>query len=79
MGHKYPPVLKCVVVSSATVTKYNRWDAGFYCGEDRSADIALAQKGLEDAQRLLAKRQQEQQESIDRIARMVINKEVVPP
>lgn len=72
------PVIKSAIVMSSTLGKYNRWDAPFFMGEDLSAGIVMAEKGLADAMALLERRKTEQSESMRVHWGMVARKEVIP-
>jgi hypothetical protein len=74
--------MRACIVSSSTIAKYRRWDAGFYCGmvEGKEIDEAIigAEKRLRSAARSLVNLWQKKKEHEVRIRRMIAAGEVRP-
>ncbi len=70
------------IVSSATLMKYNRWDAGFYLGETQGvADVERlkrARKMLKLAKKAVQNAREDAHKNRNRIRRMVATGEVKP-
>lgn len=81
--------MRAAVVSSATLAKYDRWDAAFYvkgfaatkdCGSDEDVDVAIAraEKTLAQAQARVARLRVLKQQVDARRQAMIDSGEVVP-
>lgn len=71
---------RCVIVSSAALAKYMRWDAEFFLGDGprRAEETRKAEETLERATRRLSQCRREEVEESSRVAGMLASGEVVP-
>ena len=71
---------RAVIVSSKTLTKYNRMDAGFYSGNiaEDVESIRKARKALREARARLSNARARAHEKRDLYRKMVANGEVKP-
>lgn len=74
--------MRAAIISSTTIAKYKRWDAGFYLGKSQGQDdiqrLKNARKMLKLAKKAVVNARAEANKNRNRIRRMVADGEVKP-